>query len=471
MLRFFRAHRLSQALGLLAVLLLMRLPVYWGKVPLLIPELQWLLLGEQLAQGKVLYSDIWDTTAPLAAIIYAGLNSLFGRSQQVLQLVALLVGSGQALYFTNVLNRRGAFADRNYIPGLLYVVVLTISIDCATLSPPLLATGFLLLALGSLLKQLDREGATDEVFEIGFYLALGALVHPPVVVFLIWALVSLLLYSGASVRQHSLALFGFLFPLLFTALFFYLTGHFEAFQETFLRSVFQLKQYNLNDFQSLLLALALPVLLTVLGFFRMLNYGRFTNYQTRVQQIMVFWLLAALVSIGLTPFLAPMQFLVFVPPVAYFGVYFFTTFRRAWVPEVLFLLLAALVLIGQYQAVRPGRRIASLDALQLNPSRLPAEVRQKRLLVLGNDPAAYVENYPATPYLNWSLARQELEYANQYEHAASILRHFEQDPPEYLVDQRGLAPRLFARIPALERQYQQISPGVYRRRGAAEVGK
>lgn len=466
MLSFFRANRLSQLVGLLVLLLLIRLPAYLGDIPLLIPELQWLLLGEQLAQGRILYVEVWDSTAPLAALVYAGLHALFGRSQDVLQGAAWVVAAGQSVYFTVLLNRRGAFPDRNYVPGLLYLVLLNASVDCATLSPPLLATSFLLLALSSLLKQLDREGATDEVFEIGFYLALATLFHPPMSVFVVWAFVSLLLYSGASVRQLSLALFGFLFPLLFTALYFYLTETFEAFRRNFLGSVFQLRQYNLNDFQSLLLALVLPVLVAILGFFRMLNYGRSTNYQARVQQIMVIWGVAAVLSIGLMPFLAPMQFVVFVPPVAFFGVYFFASFRRAWVPEVLFLVFFGAVLAIQYQAVYSvfGRRLSSLDALRIKPVDLPAAVRQKRILVLGNDPGPYAENRLATPYLNWSLARYDFERLNQFESATNILQHVERDPPEYLIDQRNLAPTLFARIPALARQYQEVSNGVYQRK-------
>jgi hypothetical protein len=465
MLRFFRANRLSQLFGLLVLLLLVRLPAYLGDVPLLIPELQWMLLGEQLAQGRLLYADVWDSTAPLSALVYASLHVLFGRSQAALQGAAWVVAAAQSIYFTTLLNRRGAFPDRTYLPGLLYLVLLNASLDCATLSPPLMATQFLLLALSSLLKQLDREGATDEVFEIGFYISLATLFHPPMIVFILWVFVSLLLYSGASVRQHSLALFGFLFPLLFTALYFYLNGTFEAFQRNFLSAVFQLRQYNLNEFGSLILALTLPVLIAGLGFFRLINYGRFTNYQTRVQQIMVFWTLAAVLSVGLMPFLAPMQFVVFAPPVAFFSVYFFTSFRRAWVPEAVFLVFFGVVLLLQYQAVYPifGRRLASLDALRIKPVQLPGAVQQKRILVLGNDPGAYLGNAPATAYLNWSLARHDFEQLNRFENVANVLKQFERDPPEYLIDPRNLAPRLFARIPALGRQYTEVGRGVYQR--------
>ena len=468
MLSFFRSNAVFQVFSLLVLLVLVRLPVYMTGLPLLVPELQWMLLGEQLNKGLLLYVDVWDSTAPLAALVYAGLDVLFGRSQAAFAAAALLCSAIQVVYFNEIVNRRGVFPEQNFIPGLLYLVVLSSSVDCFTLSPALLASLFLLLALGTLLKQLDRVGATDEVFEIGFYISVAGLFYPPAGLFIIWAFLSLLLYSGANFRQHALTLFGFLFPFLLTALFYYLDGNYEIFSRIFLASVFQIRQYNLNDFRSLLLAIVLPLTVAVLGFFRMLNYGRYTNFQTRTQQVMVFWAITSILSVGLMPFLAPMQFVVFVPCVAFFCVHFFTTFRRQWVPELVFLAFFGSVLLISYQAVYPifGRSVTGqLAALRLQPSSLPPDIRGKRIIVLGDALSEYRDNYPATPYLNWKLARYDLERLDNYDNVINILRNFERDPPEYIIDRQALVPKLFQRIPALQRRYRKVGAGIYRRNG------
>jgi len=166
-----------------------------------------------------------------------------------------------------MVNNRDILAKRNYLPGLFYLLFMNISFDCCTLSPVLMATTFVLLSLGTLVKQMNRLEATDEVFEIGFLIGIDYFVLSIQQVYLFyWARHSLLFFSGTTLRQHSLSIFGFIFPLSLTALFFYLSGTYEAFSRNFISSVFQLRQYDLNDFRSLLATLLLPITFGVLGF-------------------------------------------------------------------------------------------------------------------------------------------------------------------------------------------------------------
>jgi hypothetical protein len=81
--------------------------------------------------------------------------------------------------------------------------------------------------------------------------------------------------------------------------------------------------------------------------------------------------------------------------------------------------------------------------------------------VLGDGMSEYLNNYPATPYLNWNLATYDLENLDRYENVINILKNFEQDPPEYIIDRRNIVPKLFQRIPALSRRYKKISDSVY----------
>ena len=97
MLSFFRSNAVFQVFSLLVLLVLVRLPVYMTGLPLLVPELQWMLLGEQLNKGLLLYVDVWDSTAPLAALVYAGLDVLFGRSQAAFAAAALLCSAIQVV--------------------------------------------------------------------------------------------------------------------------------------------------------------------------------------------------------------------------------------------------------------------------------------------------------------------------------------------------------------------------------------
>ncbi len=466
MLSFFRVNAFYQIISLLLLLIAIRLPIYLSGLPLLIPELQWMLTGEQINKGFLLYADIWDSTSPFAALVYAGIDRFFGRSQVAYLVVALSFASFQVIYFTLLANRKDFYKDRNYIPGLFYVLFLNISFDYFTLSPAMMASTFMLLAFGAMVKQMDRQGATDEVFEVGFYLGVATLFHPPMMMFVFWAMASLVFFTGASLRQHSLNIFGFLFPILITALFYYLDGNLDAFVRNFIRPVFDVRQYNLNDFRTLFLTLLLPFTIGILGFFRVINYARYTNFQTRIQQIMLIWFLVALLSIILFPFIAPLQFIVFTPCLTFFSVHFFATFRKQWVAELSFLALMSLIILFEYQAVYPSLQneaVATLNNLRLKPAQLPAYINNKRIILLGDGLSEYRNNIPATPYLNWKLAKYDLENLDNYENVINILKNFEQDPPDYIIDRMQIVPKLFKRIPALSRRYKWVEKGIYQR--------
>lgn len=469
MLSFFRSYFPYQYVSLLGLLILIRLPLLLHPFPLLIPELSWMLVGEQMSGGHLLYRDIWDSVSPLSALVYWGLDTLFGRSAVALHATATLVSVLQIVYFNYLTNNRDVFGDRTFWPGLIYMLFLHLSFDCLTLSPVLMSTSFLLLAFGTLIRQMNRQGATDEVFEVGFYIGLAALFYLPSALFIVWASVSLLFYTGATFRQHSLTLFGFLFPLAATVFFFYLNDSLDDFNRNLLSSVFRVRQYSLSDFQSLLASLLIPLGLGVLGFLSLFNTSsRYVNFQQRVQQIMMLWFATAVLSIALMPFLAPMSFLSFVPPMAYFAHIYFENMRKGWLAELGFSVAFVLILLLFYQGaigLIPDISLGRLSSLQVKPSPLPGNIRNRHVLVIGEDLSAYQQNRPATPYLNWDLAQYDLKNLDNYEAVINIFDHFRQDPPDYIIDRENVVGKLFRRAPALGLQYEKTDTGgIYKRK-------
>lgn len=428
-----------------------------------------MLVGEQMSQGYLLYRDIWDSVSPLSALIYWLIDAIFGRSQGAYHVAATLIAIFQIGYFNYVMNSRDVFPDRSFWPGLIYALFLHLSFDCLTLSPVLLSTSFLLLAFGTLIKQMDRQGATDEVFEVGIYIGLAALCYLPSTVFVFWAALSLLFFTGATFRQHSLLLFGFAFPVAATVFFYYLTDSLDDFNRNLLSSVFRVRQYDLSDFQSLLASLFLPLTMGVLGFFSLFNTNnRYVNFQQRCQQIMLLWFFGAVLTIILMPYLAPMMFLSFVPPMAFFAVLYFQNMRKAWLAEILFTAVFGAMMFVFYQGglqLLPGIDTGRLTSLQVKPSALPGGIKNQKILVIGDDMSAYYDNRPATPYLNWNLAQYDLKNLDNYDAVINVYNHFRQDPPAYIIDRADVVGKLFQRAPALGARYKKTGmAGVYQRK-------
>ncbi|GAB4034111.1 hypothetical protein [Spirosoma jeollabukense] len=469
MLRFFQSYFPYQYASLLGLLLLIRLPLLLHPFPLLIPELNWMIVGEQMSQGNLLYRDIWDSVSPLSAMVYWGIDSVFGRSPLVLHGAATLVSVFQIVYFNYLTNNRDIYPDRTFWPGLIYMLFMHLSFDCLTLSPVLMSTSFLLLAFGTLIRQMDRRGATDEVFEVGFYIGIAALFYLPSALFILWSIVSLLFYTGSTFRQYSLSVFGFLFPFAATVLFYYLFDGLDDFNRNLLASVFRVRQYSLSDFRSLLASLLIPLGLGVLGFLSLFSRaGRYVNFQQRIQQIMAIWFVVAVLTIALMPFLAPMVFLSFVPPMAYFAYYYFENIRKAWLAEMSFSIAFVLILLLFYQGalgIIPGAELGRLSSLQVRSSPLPADIRDQHVLIIGEDLSAYRQNHLATPYLNWDLAKYDLKNLDNYEAVINVFDHFRLDPPDYIIDRENVVEKLFQRAPALAARYEKTAVAdVYKRK-------
>ncbi len=466
MLSFFKVNANYHWISLVVLLGLMRLPFVFYPLPLLIPELQWMLIGEKMGQGFMLYRDIWDSISPLSAIVYWLIDSFFGRSQLAYQIIAAILTIFQALYFNYLGQERQFFSERNYVPAFLYLLFVNISFDFSTLSPALISTTFILLALGGLTKQMQREGVTEDVFEIGFYLSMATLFYIPSVVFLVWIVLALLVYTGATIRLHALAIFGFLFPIALTLIFFFFQNASASLNRNLLFSIFQTRQYNLNSFQAVIIVFFLPILIGILGFFRTVSFGRFTNYQSRIQQIMMLWFIIGMLTVVLMPYIAPMQFIVLVPPIVFFANNFFLlSKRRVWLSELLILGIFFGILGLQYNAITnptSGWAAARLDNLRTQTKQLPIEIKNQRILVIGNDEGEYRDNFSATPYLNWDLAQYDLENPENYQSVISIYDNFTADPPKYVIDKTNTMTKIFKHIPKLTNRYRPTqTKGIY----------
>jgi hypothetical protein len=468
LLSFFRVNAAYQMISLVVFFLLLRLPFFFGGIPLLIPELSWMLVGEQMNHGFMLYRDVWDNVSPFSGLTYWFIDSLFGRAQWAYQLAAAGLGIIQILYFNYVIYSREVFPERTYVPGALYAIFLNISFDLGTLSPMLMANTFLLFAFGMIVKILVKREATNQVFEMGLYIGIATLFYLPASLFMIWGFLALLFYTGATIRHHLLGLFGSIFPLLMVLLFFYLNDGIESLNRNLLTSVFQVKQYNLTDFSSLLASLLLPLGFGVLGFTRIFTTLRFVNYQTRIQQVMALWFIISVFTIPLMQYLAPMQFVIFIPPAAFFATHYFQSFKRKSLgDEFQFVLMTAVIVFIQYQGTRgilPGLSMGKLENLRSKSASLPAAIKNKRILVLGQHAGEYMENYSATPYLNWDLSSYDLGNLDHFDSVIHVYDNFRKDPPDYVIDKVNIMPKLLSRVPALQSQYK-LSPwkGIYQK--------
>lgn len=467
MISFFRLNDPYRIIGIFLLLLLIRLPAWLGFVPLLQPELGWMLLGENLAAGDTLYQGVWDNTAPLAAAVYSGLDGLFGRSQLAYFSLSTLLVVVQAFIFNTTLLRYKAYNENTYVPSLIYMLLSNIFYDFYTLSPVLLALTFLLLVLRNLFRLIVGTGTDETIFFMGIFMGIATLFYLQSIAFLVGVIFSLLIFTGTKPRQYMLLLLGLVLSLAAAFLYYSWQGGVNALYWQYIGSFELLPGDNYLNLFSLSLLGLVPLVFLLMGIYRYNNSHSFNNYQVRLQQSIFYFLLTGMVAFLFTPEKSSYHFLLLLPPLTFYISHYFLLIRNRLKVELYFLIFAILVLGLNYMLISgPLPYLGEwTNFAELSLQERPEEplVQGKQILSLGHDLSLYKEARLATPYLDWSLAEEHFVRLNYYDNLLEVYKNMRMEPPQVIVDDAGLMPRLFERMPILESKYRQdgLHPHVY----------
>jgi hypothetical protein len=133
-----------------------------------------------------------------------------------------------------------------------------------------------------------------------------------------------------------------------------------------------------------------------------------------------------------------------------------------------------LLIINSAVVLRYRAQVPRLEALLhmpaesrfgLHPDPRYAKLRGHTLLILGPDDRAYFNNFPATPYLDWTLSQADFGHLTEYAAVVRVAQKMGATPPEYLLDQAHQVPRLKQLLPAVFGTYEPAGmPDLYKRR-------
>lgn len=455
-IRFFNSVLVTRPIFLVLLFLAIRLPLqFWG-VPVTMPELKYMVLGERLQEGAALYRDVFDNTGPFAALVFWVIDLLDGRSLFVYRVLAAFLLLSQALNLNFIFNQFQVFAQKTYLPALLYLIGGSFFFDFDTLSPLLIGQTFIVYSLRYLIV-VSKEGSSNQkLFKAGFFIGLAALSYLPFTFFLIAAYFGVAFFASNTFRSFLLLLCGFLFSFAVVATYYLYNGALPNFRE------FYLSGDELFDFDFLLplaqLAklVSLFFLLILAGIFAAANENQGLVFQQKMQQLMFVWFGTAIIMLLASPEISAYSFIYFLPVLAYFSYYLFKPQRRWWIPETGFLVLLALVLGVRYAEPLGLSPLLKIDtsALELKQDKKYQKIVNGQLLVLGPDFQYYAYNYAASPYLNWNLAQQDFGNLNTYEAVFRIHTNLTKAMPEFIVDEVNLMPELLYKLPTVFGRYE-----------------
>jgi hypothetical protein len=447
-------------LGLLVLMTMLTLPLFIDTAPLTHPELRSFVIGEKVHEGHSLYTELIDSTPPLASWFYGLTDLIFGRSLTIRHLLAFLILFSQSAFLGIMLIDKKVFAENTYIPSFIFSLLAFISFDSLSLTADLLASGFILLTLNNLFKEIEFRIQRDEtIFNLGLFLSLASLLRFSHIIYLPGAIMVLLIFTRSAPRKYLLMLLGFSLPHVFLICVYLLSGNFQSLWEHFYLPNLRFESDSLISATSLLLLCAIPLLYLFISLFILNRDGHLTKYQSQIFQVMFLWFVVALIEILFASDRRPQSLITLLPPVSFFLTHFLLLIRRRKYADMhLWILLVAIVTVA-YLARYNKIESVKYDKLVVKKSKHP--VKGKRILVLDHQPALFVENQLATSFYEWNVSSSIFEQPDYYNNLLIVSRSFEADPPEIIVDPKNLMKAFFERIPALKAKYDQ-SPEGYR---------
>ncbi len=458
MLAFFRINDPYRLIGIFLLIILIRLPFYLGDMPLIVPELNWMLVGESISFSRILYLDVWDDIAPLSALVYALIDTIGGRTQLGYQILAALVLFLHCYLFNQLLISNKAYKENTYVPALIYLILMSAFFDFFTLSPALMSGVFLLYVINGIFRHIAVKSKDEQFLNIGLALGLSALLYLPSLAYLPISILALGLYSSMSFKKYVLLIFGFLFPVVLVGIYFFWHGALINFLDSYFFTWRSSPLDQLVNLRTILVISFTAGVLMVLSWAKIYARGRYNNHQTNYMLVMLLFFVGGLVMTFLSRERIPHGLMVFAAPVAFFVSHYFLLIRRRFLAELVFTGFVAIYLTINYGAlyrVMVPAGWLETQSLILQPSRWDTLVEGRKLLIVGEDPAAYLHAYPATPYLNWNLSREQLEQPDAFDNLSLIYHNLSEDTPEVIIDQKNLVPALFDRMPTIAARYRR----------------
>lgn len=460
MFAFFRINDPYRLIGLFIILLVVTLPLFIKPVPPSIPELKTIAVGFKVQEGFNLYQNLITDTPPLAAWFDRVFYVITGDSVILRRIIAfflLFLFSGfSGIMFIN----RKSFPENTYLPSLIFSLLVLLSPYTLSLTGYLIGFGFVLLGLNKLFREIEFGNRSDEnVFAIGLFVGISSLLDFSFIIYLPGSTVVLLLFTRIPVRKHLLMVTGGLLPHFLLISWHFAFGDLPEFWRYFYQANLNAFGQNYVDLRSFLYMGAVPLFFLLLSVFVLNREARLTKYQSQLLQVMFIWMIIALVQIVMIKKNHPQVLITLIPSFTFYITYLLLVIRRKRFAEAyLWLLLTGMVAtcyLSRYELIE------RIDISGLIPGQ-PAPVSGKRVLLLGDQPAIFLQNVPATGFIDWELSRQFFEHPKSYTNVGYVYSQLTQDTPEVIIDPQNLMDPIFERMPDLKARYRKTALGFER---------
>jgi len=160
------------------------------------------------------------------SVIATLLLNLFGDNPIVHSVLASLIICSVAIIIGRLSNKYRLFSRQNLYSAYFFVLLASFTSEIQVLSPALISLLFVTLFIRSCLNIYRYHLSGYEVFNIGVFASLAALIYPPFIILTVVALIAVLFFVGFNLKDVLKLIFGIISILIiaFSIFFFFELG-------------------------------------------------------------------------------------------------------------------------------------------------------------------------------------------------------------------------------------------------------
>lgn len=463
MISFFKINDPYRIIIVFLFLIVVQIPYVISGQVISIPEIEWQTIGKALASGKSMYTDVYHNTGPLAAWTYWIVTKFFPDNYLIFKILGLVLILFQAIIFNMITIEHKTHNQNTYVPAFIYAVLMAGLTDFITLSPQLLAMTFILLSIDLIFRHIEGRKKKDWVLlQIGIYLGISTLFYPLTFWILLAVFISLIFYTNTIFKRYFLLFFGYAIPLILVWLKYFWFDQLNDLYMNLSQMIFPIRSAGILPWSTIFAISAVPFLFFILAAFKIYNSNAFINYQVRLQNFFLIYLISGLVILFSDPDRTANILVIFNPGIAFFLSHYFQLFRKKVLAEIYFLFFFSAILALHYGI--SYRYLDKTPWINFDKNRYSISenpFKDSKVLVIGNDSHHYYQAELATPFLSWPISKQYFEEINTYSSSIRLYNSFKQDYPDVVIDEHDKMKQLMDIVPEIKDTYHEESPGIY----------
>lgn len=250
-------------------------------------------------------------------------------------LMGLLLIVSQAIHLNWVMNRHEVLFKNSFLPALMYVLFSCCIPPFVSFHPVLVINTILIFVIDKMFSLFKNESPLAPEYDACFLISISTLFYFPAIAFMLFFMAGLLILRPFSWRDWMVGVLGFLTPIFFVLVYYFLTDNLELFRQMAFSSGIT-KEFNLKNAipPGYLLTLSCIIVLSFLSFWKIReNFYKNVARTRNFQQLIFLLIIIGISVIIVTPGSSIYRFSILSIPVSTLLAYYFLVAKKTWIAD------------------------------------------------------------------------------------------------------------------------------------------